>query len=142
MDPRRVKPLIDLILSAVFEPDSESFFTESKKLAFVNEIFLNFSWRMHPMILEYLRFYHKHLSNSYKSIRDTLGKILCNLINLEWHPSASTVEEVLNNPSLLIPVENPEIRNMMIHMVSELEKYRLDNNLTKYQNLAKTGITF
>lgn len=92
------------------------------------------------MIIEYLEFYHKNLSNSYKSIRDTLGKIMSNLINLEWFPTLSTVDEVISNPECLIPGNNVEIKRIMMHIVSELENYRLQNNVTKYQNMAKTGI--
>jgi hypothetical protein len=139
LDPRRVKPLIDLIFSNSFDPNSDSFFTESKKLAFVNEVFVNFSWRMHPMIIEYLELYYQNLGNAYKSIRDTLGKLLSNLLYLEWHPSSTNIDEVIKSPSNLAPVENPQIQKMISFIISELESSRLQNNLSKYQNLSKAG---
>ena len=92
------------------------------------------------MIMEYLDLYHRHLDNPYKSIRDTLGKLMSNLIKLEWHPSLKAIDEVFTNPSLLIPQENLEIKQIMLNVAAELEKSRLENNVAKYQNTAKSGI--
>ena len=91
------------------------------------------------MIMEYLELHHGHLNNSYKSIRDTLGKLLSNLINLAWYPSLTTIDEVVKNPSRLIPVKDAQIEKMMMFIIGELEKSRLEKNLCKYQNLSKAG---
>jgi hypothetical protein len=95
---------------------------------------------MHQMMMDYLDLYHRHLNNPYKSIRDTLGKLMSNLIKLEWHPSLKAIDEVINNPSLLSPPQNVEIKQMMLNIVSQLEKSRLENNLIQYQNIAKSGM--
>lgn len=91
------------------------------------------------MIIEYLELYYQNLGNAYKSIRDTLGKLLSNLLYLEWHPSSTNIDEVIKSPSNLAPVENPQIQKMISFIISELESSRLQNNLSKYQNLSKAG---
>ena len=129
-----------MIVRNNFDPESESFFSESKKIAFLNEIVVIFSWRLHPLIAKYLQFYHQNLGSPYKQIRDALGKTICNLVNLHWRCSSRKISEIIHNPSTLIPAIDPSITQIVANISAELKALKCQNCLTKYHNVCKTGI--
>ncbi|CAJ0904050.1 1258_t:CDS:10 [Entrophospora sp. SA101] len=96
-DPRRVLPIIELILKSKVDLTSHASFAEAKKLSFVNTLFNSFSWRMIPKSKPLLEVYFENLRHPYKQVRDVIAANINLLLQIQWHPSASNIDEILES---------------------------------------------
>ncbi|KAF7723510.1 hypothetical protein EC973_001885 [Apophysomyces ossiformis] len=94
-DPRRLRPLIQIILEDKFDPKSDAAFAESKKLSLVRTLFVALKWRAVPLSDQCLSVYLANIQHPYKQVRETLGESLNEIMQLQWIPSAPSVAELL-----------------------------------------------
>ncbi|CAG8556307.1 650_t:CDS:10, partial [Racocetra fulgida] len=94
-DPRRVLPLINLVLDSKLDPTSHASFAEAKKLFFVNTLINTFSWRVIPRSQSLFDIYFSNIRHPYKQVRDVMAANINVLLQMQWHPSASSVSEII-----------------------------------------------
>ncbi|CAG8443048.1 10173_t:CDS:10 [Funneliformis mosseae] len=96
-DPRRVLPLVELILSFRIDPTSHASFAEAKKLLFISTLLSVFSWRVLPRTQPLLEEYFANIRHPYKQVRDTIAANINLVLQIQWHPSAANVTEILES---------------------------------------------
>lgn len=94
-DPRRVQPLIDLVLDAELDPTSDAAFNESRKLLLVRAVVVRLGWRFEPLVKRVLPTYLQNVQHPYKQVREVIGVNINELLQLEWIPSFPSVECLL-----------------------------------------------
>ncbi|KAI9193627.1 uncharacterized protein BJ171DRAFT_249708 [Polychytrium aggregatum] len=94
-DPRRLRPILDCVFGAVFDPTSQSFFTEAKKLFFVRTVLATIHWRALPHVPALMRSYMGHLDNPYKQVRELLGANINEITQIMWRPGTQNVDALL-----------------------------------------------
>lgn len=96
-DPRRMRPLIELILSFPLDPAAHTAFDETKKLHFVKSALTSFSWHFIPFSEPIIETYLSNLSLPYKQVREIVGSNLGEAFQIQWHPSYSSIEEFMDS---------------------------------------------
>lgn len=100
-DPRRVRPLLDLLLhveEARFDPHSDAAFAEARKLIFVRAMMVGLKWRFKPWANRdgLLELYLNHLDHPYKQVREVIGANVNDIMQIQWVPSYSSVGYLLD----------------------------------------------
>ncbi|KAK6098331.1 Proteasome activator BLM10 [Batrachochytrium dendrobatidis] len=88
-DPRRLRPLISLILDNSLELSPTSFFSETKKLVLAGTIVSVFANHLRAVSDKLLDGYFKVIQSPYAQVRESLGALLNQLVQLQWHPNAA-----------------------------------------------------
>ncbi|KAI7863239.1 hypothetical protein BDF14DRAFT_1734412 [Spinellus fusiger] len=149
-DPRRIRPLIDLILRADFDPTSDAAFSESTKLLLVCKLMTCLRWRLLPLCGSLLDTYLDHLQHPYKQVREVLGGNINELLQIQWVPALPCVEALLslnardgrdgtdNVPtSLSEQGQDKRIQQVITHLDTWLVEAKTDTS-THYVNASKT----
>ncbi|KAH6565148.1 hypothetical protein BASA60_010024 [Batrachochytrium salamandrivorans] len=87
-DPRRIRPLVQLIFQAQLDPSSHSFFYETKKLFLVRSLVAVYSSHLRMVAQHYLPLYFSAICSPYAQVRDTLGALINQLLQIQWCPNA------------------------------------------------------
>ncbi|CAG8548665.1 30916_t:CDS:10 [Gigaspora margarita] len=153
-DPRRVLPLINLVLDSSLDPTSHASFVEAKKLFFVNTLINSFSWRIIPRSQSLLNDYFSNIRHPYKQVRDVMAANINILLQMQWHPSASNVSEIIEfNCKTVegvgyVPVILPgNFSNIIAELVQSLETWQAERKPTaagssEYGNASKTVLAW
>ncbi|KAI8099232.1 uncharacterized protein BX664DRAFT_272366 [Halteromyces radiatus] len=131
-DPRRVKPLMDLLLEAQFDPQSDAAFAEARKLLFIHAMVVGLKWRFKPWGNDLLGLYLNHLNHPYKQVREVIGANINDIMQIQWIPSYSSVSSLLdynarsdgvgNVPYVLNQAEQQkQLEDILAKLDSELE---------------------
>lgn len=137
-------PLLQEIIANAFDPESESFFTETKKIACMHAILTIFSWRLYPVIGKTIKTYLSVLSNPYQQIREALGRCMSEMIQVQWYCSASSVSELLTHYQKMEPQQNQDTIDVLHSAADHISNTRSmalqspDSKAT-YLNSCKTG---
>jgi len=92
-DPKRVKPLIDFILSNKLDPNSSSFFAETKKLSLMKLVTMSLGFRLETIgLVDELRV---DFPNPYQQVREVLGGVWNELLQLQGYESFATPAETV-----------------------------------------------
>ncbi|KAI9102563.1 hypothetical protein DFS34DRAFT_609661 [Phlyctochytrium arcticum] len=95
-DPRRVHPLIQIVLDQDFNPLSHSFFQESKKLHLVGVLISTYNWRVDASLREkLLKQYLAAFTNPYQQVRQHLGANVNMLLQIRWWVGASSIRDLV-----------------------------------------------
>jgi proteasome activator subunit 4 len=97
-DPRRYRPLIEMILSQRPDPKNSSFFEESRKLFFIREVLAYSSFQLgldQIQTLQKMLIAPANLCSPYKQVRDVLGNVTNELFELQCSPGFLTVDDVV-----------------------------------------------
>ncbi|CEP09555.1 hypothetical protein [Parasitella parasitica] len=100
-DPRRIQPLIDLLLGAQLDPTSDAAFSESRKILLVRQLAISLQWRFEPLNQRILPTYLSNIQHPYKQVREVIGVNINELLQLEWIPSYPSVRYLLEANALL-----------------------------------------
>ncbi|KNC98256.1 uncharacterized protein SPPG_06655 [Spizellomyces punctatus DAOM BR117] len=149
-DPRRVRPLLDIIFSQTFDPASQSFFTESKKLSNIRTLFSIFNWRLTPVIDPLLDTYLSAIHHPYEQVRQNLGASINSMLQIKWYVGARSVEDVVArviDGSAAVPTKvDDEGQALMERVVGELRKLRAEENAQEdavdYKNAGMTVMSW
>eukprot|EP00842_Homolaphlyctis_polyrhiza_P006684 jgi/Hompol1/7016/HPOL_005157-RA len=96
-DPHRVRPLIKLIVEARLNPLSSSFFPETKKLYFVKTLISIYGSVLANLWQPLFATYIDAVSNPYEQIRNTLGTLINDLLQLQWHPTLQDTPSLIHS---------------------------------------------
>ncbi|KAI8988823.1 hypothetical protein BDB01DRAFT_842338 [Pilobolus umbonatus] len=131
-DPRRIQPLIDIIIKAEMDPTSDAAFTESRKLLLVRALIVSIQWKFQPYNAQLLPIYFDHLQHPYKQFREVIGGNINELLQIEWIPAYPSVEVLLkqnavsdgvgNVPNELTPTQAIQVN----HILHKLDVWRQD----------------
>ncbi|KAL9538165.1 hypothetical protein MBANPS3_011145 [Mucor bainieri] len=105
-DPRRIQPLIDLLLQAELDPTSDAAFNESRKLLLVRQVCVSLQWRFEPLIHRILPTYLDNIQHPYKQVREVIAVNINQLLQLEWIPSFPSVQRLLQANAMTDGVGN------------------------------------
>ncbi|KAI9483082.1 MAG: hypothetical protein EXX96DRAFT_599664 [Benjaminiella poitrasii] len=94
-DPRRIRPLIDLILEAELDPTSDAAFNEARKLLLVRALIVSLKWRFESFVSRILPTYLNNIQHPYKQVREVIGVNINELLQLEYIPSYPSVQSLL-----------------------------------------------
>ncbi|ORY39104.1 hypothetical protein BCR33DRAFT_662528, partial [Rhizoclosmatium globosum] len=94
-DPRRVLPLIQFVFSWKLDPSAQSFFTESKKLTLLKIVVSSFKWRLLPLYPALLAELFSQVRHPYQQVRDVLGVLIDEVLQLLWYPAANSIGQVI-----------------------------------------------
>ncbi|KAJ3037851.1 hypothetical protein HDV00_001266 [Rhizophlyctis rosea] len=157
-DPRRVFPIVQMVLDAPLDPHSQSFFAESKKLALKRALLGIFSWRLLPLTSDLLRSYMAAINHPYQQVREALGGNINEILQLQWHPSARNVSESIRRsienaraaPENVgeVPIEpTQEIQALLSDLTRQLQAWMADRPTTNvggtdYGNAGKTVLAW
>lgn len=150
-DPRRIQPLITLILEAKMDPTSDAAFNESRKLVLARTVMVCLQWRFQPLIERILPMYLNHIQHPYKQVREILGFNINELLQLEWTPSYPSVSELLainakidgvgNIPTTLTPRQE-ERTQVLLHKLDgwleEMNQSNATSGSSDYAHASKT----
>ncbi|OAD04967.1 hypothetical protein MUCCIDRAFT_139775 [Mucor lusitanicus CBS 277.49] len=133
-DPRRIQPLIDLLLEAELDPTSDAAFNESRKLLLVRQVGVSLQWRFEPLIDRILPTYLNNIQHPYKQVREVIGVNINQLLQLEWIPSFPSVQRLLEANAMTDGVGNvpTTLTEKQQHRVDVLNS-RLDAWLAEVQ---------
>ncbi|KAJ3032072.1 UNVERIFIED_CONTAM: hypothetical protein HDU68_006845 [Siphonaria sp. JEL0065] len=143
-DPRRVLPLIHFVFNWKLDPSAQSFFTESKKLTFLKIVVSNFKWRLLPLYPALLAELLSQVRHPYQQVRDVLGVLIDEVMQLLWHPSANSSGDF----KAVVPVMPHESVNGLVEKLFEdMQVWRgveRVNNIgpSDYGNASKTVIAW
>jgi proteasome activator subunit 4 len=150
-DPRRVLPLVELILSSHIDTTSHASFAEAKKLLFVSTLLSTFSWRMLPKTQPLLDEYFANIRHPYKQVRDTIAANINLVLQIQWHPSATNVTEILESNlrvgegvGFVASELNGNLKQILLGLVESLATWRMEKKPTaagssEYGNASKTS---
>lgn len=150
-DPRRVLPLVDLILSSHIDPTSHASFAEAKELLFVSTLLNSFSWRMLPRTQPLLDEYFANIRHPYKQVRDTIAANINLVLQIQWYPSAANVTEILESNlqvgegvGFVASKLNGNFQQILSDLVKSLEIWRAEKRpaaagSSEYGNASKTS---
>ncbi|KAI8644413.1 hypothetical protein BD408DRAFT_340596 [Parasitella parasitica] len=105
-DPRRIQPLIDLLLGVELDPASDAAFSESRKILLVRQLAISLQWRFMPLNQRVLPTYVKNIHHPYKQVREVIGVNINELLQLEWIPSFPSVQRLLEANAMTDGVGN------------------------------------
>ncbi|EIE84146.1 hypothetical protein RO3G_08856 [Rhizopus delemar RA 99-880] len=94
-DPRRLVPLMDILLASELDPSSDAAFNEARKLLLIRAMIIKLQWRCLPLVNRLLPSYLNNLQHPYKQVREVIGGNIYELLQLEWVPSHSSVAHLL-----------------------------------------------
>jgi proteasome activator subunit 4 len=151
-DPRRLLPLVDVILSAEFDPTSYAAFSEARKLLFVRALLTTMTWRALPKSTELLDIYFDNLHHPYKQVREAIGGNINEILQIQWVPSIGSVKELLafnqssepNAATIPISIQDPLLEEKLTKVIENLKIWRQEieptatAGSTKYANASKT----
>lgn len=147
-DPRRILPLIDVIMSAEFDPTSYAAFSEARKLLFVRAVLISLTWRAIPKANELLDTYISNLHHPYKQVREVIGGNLNEILQIQWVPSVSSVDELLqaSQSQVVVPItiQDSQLQERIDTIIKSLQTWRQEieptatAGSTKYGNASKT----
>ncbi|RGB33631.1 hypothetical protein C1646_815894 [Rhizophagus diaphanus] len=149
-DPRRVLPLVDLILSSHIDPTSHASFAEAKELLFVSTLLNSFSWRMLPRTQPLLDEYFANIRHPYKQVRDTIAANINLVLQIQWYPSAANVTEILESNiqvgegvGFVASKLNGNLQQILSDLIKSLEIWRAEKRpaaagSSEYGNASKT----
>ncbi|KAI9033800.1 hypothetical protein CLU79DRAFT_851017 [Phycomyces nitens] len=152
-DPRRIRPLIDLVLKAEFDPTSDAAFSESRKLLLVRTLMTSLKWRMLPFSDNILETYLCNLQHPYKQVREVIGGNINEIMQIQWVPGLPSVEALMasnardgqdgvgNVPfSLAEQGQENHIKDVIRHLDHWLEEAEKSSTLgsSDYTNASKT----
>lgn len=139
-DPRRIQPLMTLILEAEMDPTSDAAFNESRKLVLARTLMVCLQWRFHPLIERMLSMYLNNIQHPYKQVREILGFNINELLQLEWVPSYPSVPQLLaenakidgvgNVPTALTPHQAERTQVILNKLDRWLEEMNQSNAVT------------
>jgi proteasome activator subunit 4 len=151
-DPRRVQPLIDLILSSELDPTSDAAFSESRKLLLVRAVVVRLGWRFEPLVKKVLPTYLQNIQHPYKQVREVIGVNINELLQLEWIPSFVSVDRLLeanaqtdgvgNVPTTLNATQEERINTLIQHLDAwfiEMNASSATNGSSDYAHASKTS---
>ncbi|KAJ3305761.1 hypothetical protein HDU76_004956 [Blyttiomyces sp. JEL0837] len=90
-DPRRVFPIVQHIMSFKVDPSAASYYSESKKLYLIKVLLGQFKWRLRPWLPDLFNELMQHVRNPYQQVRESIGGLLDDILQLWWYPSARSV---------------------------------------------------
>ncbi|KAG2196811.1 hypothetical protein INT47_002738 [Mucor saturninus] len=151
-DPRRIQPLMNLILEAELDPTSDAAFNESRKLLLVRALVVTLQWRFEPLIQKVLPTYFSNIQHPYKQVREVIGVNINELLQLEWIPSFPSVQNLLvsnamtdgvgNVPTTLTPIQADRIESVIYKLDIWLQEMNKDNTApsgsSDYAHASKT----
>ncbi|CAI2164709.1 4841_t:CDS:10 [Funneliformis geosporum] len=149
-DPRRVLPLVELILGFRIDPTSHASFAEAKKLLFISTLLSVFSWRVLPKTQPLLEEYFANIRHPYKQVRDTIAANINLVLQIQWHPSAANVTEILESNlrigegvGFVASELNENLKQTLLGLVETLVVLRTEKKPTaagssEYGNASKT----
>lgn len=156
-DARRFRPIINIILSEVFDPLCESFYTETKKLNFISIILNLFNWKVRDKVDNLLKFYFENFNHPYKYVRESLALNINEIIKLKWHVGEASAEKILIDYSVLEkgglneitkfnPI-TPDLQELFDNFEKRMatwknEKCENSNQVISGSNYANSGKTF
>lgn len=152
-DPRRIRPLMDLILEAELDPTSDAAFNESRKLLLVRALVITLQWRFEPLSQKILPTYFNNIQHPYKQVREVIGVNINELLQLEWIPSYPSVKSLLianaktdgvgNVPTTLTPVQAERVELVTCKLDTWLEEMNKNktgpSGSSNYAHASKTG---
>jgi proteasome activator subunit 4 len=153
-DPRRVLPLVELILNSHIDPTSHASFAEAKELLFVSTLLSAFSWRILPRTQPLLDEYFANIRHPYKQVRDTIAANINLVLQTQWHPSAANVTEMLESNlgvgegvGFVAPKLNESLQQKLSGLIDSLVVWRAEKRPTaagssEYGNASKTSKYF
>jgi hypothetical protein len=156
-DPRRFRPIINIILGEKFDPLCESFYTETRKLNFISIILNLFNWKIHNHVDDLLKLYFDNFNHPYKYVRESIALNINEIIKSKWHVGEWNAETILKKYSVLEKGGLNEITNFnpMTPEMKELfdnfdkkmvewkdEKCDNSNQVISGSNYANAGKTF
>ncbi|KAI9330364.1 hypothetical protein DFJ73DRAFT_858866 [Zopfochytrium polystomum] len=113
-DPRRIRPIIDLIFGWRIDPSPQSYFTETKKMIYAKVLINALNWRLAPWSQALLDDLIANIRHPYKQVRETIGGLLDDALGLSWYPSARSVNEIMARSVLKEPSGSLEPFNVPI----------------------------
>jgi proteasome activator subunit 4 len=149
-------PLVELILKSRIDPKSQASFAEAKGLLFVSTLLSTSSWRMLPRTQPLLEEYFANIRHPYKQVRDTIAANINLVLQMQWHPSAFNVTEILDS-NLRIGGgvgfvasklnENGNLKQILSDLVDSLIVWRAEKKpaaagSSEYGNASKTSKYF
>ncbi|KAI8373532.1 hypothetical protein EDC96DRAFT_498664 [Choanephora cucurbitarum] len=151
-DPRRIQPLIDVILADELDSSSDAAFNESRKLLLARSLTSSLQWRFKPMAQHLLPTYFDNLQHPYKQVREVIGVNINELLQLEWVPSHSSVAHLLkanavsdgvgNVPTVANDVQRARIDQIIVRLdcwYSEMvQQSDIKNATSDYAHASKT----
>lgn len=147
-DPRRILPLIDVIMSAEFDPTSYAAFSEARKLLFVRALLISLTWRALPKSRELLDTYIDNLHHPYKQVREVIGGNLNEILQIQWVPSVESVDVLLDQANhvatIPISIQDGQLQEKLDRIIENLKVWRQEieptatAGSTKYGNASKT----
>ncbi|KAL2915214.1 Proteasome activator BLM10 [Polyrhizophydium stewartii] len=91
-DPRRMRPLVRLLLvDTKLDPAAQSFFPETKKLLLARTLLVCFASHLTDESIKQLDTYLQAFDSPYEQIRDNLGHLINELLQIQWRPAAASV---------------------------------------------------
>ncbi|KAI8387347.1 hypothetical protein BD560DRAFT_321031 [Blakeslea trispora] len=123
-DPRRIQPLIDLILADELDSTSDAAFNESRKLLLVRSLTSSLQWRFKPIAQTLLPTYLSNLQHPYKQVREVIGVNINELLQLEWVPSYASVPRLLESNATSDGVGNVPTT------LNDAQKERIDHTIS------------
>ncbi|KAI9335160.1 hypothetical protein BDR26DRAFT_936675 [Obelidium mucronatum] len=164
-DPRRVLPIIRFVFNWKLDPVAQSFFTEAKKLTLIKIVVSCFKWRLLPLYPPLLAELVSQIRHPYQQVRDVLGVVIDMIMQLLWHPSANSVEEIIqwsifsggslhpdiysaNSFNGVVPVVLHESVKLVVeNLFIDMKKWRAIERVNKigpsdYGNASKTVIAW
>lgn len=152
-DPRRIQPLIDLILKEELDPTSDAAFNESRKLLLVRALIVPLQWRFEPLIERILPTYLNNIQHPYKQVREVIGVNMNELLQLEWIPSYPSVSRLLeenaktdgvNNVPTTLGAKQEERVNVMINRLDawfvEMVQSNATNGSSNFAHASKSSM--
>ena len=95
-DSRRVEPLIQMVIEySKLDLDSQSFFSESKKIALLRCVLSNCGWRFRKTSNVIFLRYLNQIQHPYQQVRSVLGRSLNACVQNIWSPGFKNVQEAL-----------------------------------------------
>ncbi|KAI9246724.1 hypothetical protein BDA99DRAFT_526780 [Phascolomyces articulosus] len=138
-DPRRIRPLVNLILGAKVDPTSDASFVEARKLILAHVLINSLGWRANPLIDPLLGEYMNHIDHPYKQVREVLGDNISSILQRQWIPNHPDIKTLLQyNAS---PEANGGVGNVPIKMDPKIAPHveQLLTKLDQWQVEAKSA---
>lgn len=149
-DPRRIRPLIDLLLSSELDPTSDAAFNEARKLLLIRAMVVKLQWRGLPLVDRLLPTHLNNLQHPYKQVREVIGGNIYEFLQLEWVPGVSSVDSLLRMHAKTgdgvghVAAElNAEQQTRVTYIIQRLDQWfkEIDGNTASsdYAHASKTG---
>ncbi|KAI9254007.1 hypothetical protein BY458DRAFT_521472 [Sporodiniella umbellata] len=133
-DPRRLDPLISILLSSELDPTSDAAFNEARKLLLVRAAIVKLQWRYLPLIPQLLPSYLNNLNHPYKQVREVIGGNIYELLQYDWVPSYPSIDLLLKANAASdgvgnVPIDlNPQQQSFVQEIIHKLDTWLADMN--------------